>query len=125
MDTETKAISKSGDFKFLRKDFKVMEKLGEGTYGVVYLVRHRETRKKFAAKYIRNFTENSVHAKYVYREVAILSQLTKMGVSNCFTTPLHQIVLAGEPDSFNSLFLIMDKMETNLRSLLCDTTMQL
>ena len=74
------------------------------------MVRHRASKKEFAAKYIRNFTENLKLTESIYREIAILNQLTKMGKSNCFTTNLIEVVIAGEPESFNSLFLIIEKM---------------
>ena len=67
--------SKKAEMDFLREDYKIKEKIGEGTYGEVYLVRHRTTKKSYAAKYIKNFTHDLKLAEFAYREVAILSHL--------------------------------------------------
>ena len=42
---------------------------------------------------------------------------------NVFTTKLHEVVLAGSESSFNSLFLVMDYMPYDLRSLMQNTNL--
>ena len=99
--------------------------LGQGTYGTVFLVRHRKSKKEFAAKYIKEFARDLKLAEYTYREVAILSHLSKMGKANCFSTKLQELIIAGDPDNFESLFMIMDKMPYDLRTLLGNKSMVL
>ena len=55
-----------------------------------------------------------------YREVAILTHLSKMGSANCFSTKLKELIIAGHPENFSSLFLIMEKMPFDLKTLLAD-----
>jgi serine/threonine protein kinase len=50
--------SDTSELEYLRKDYKIKDKIGEGTYGLVYLVRHRTTKVEYAAKYIKNFTSD-------------------------------------------------------------------
>ena len=99
--------------------------LGEGTYGTVFLVRHRTSKKEFAAKYIKKFSRDDKLAEYTYREVAILSHLSKMGKANCFSTKLQEVILAGDPDNFESLFIVMERMPFDLRTLLGNKSMVL
>jgi mitogen-activated protein kinase 1/3 len=60
-----------------------------------------------------------------YREVAILTHLSKMGSANCFSTKLKQVVIAGQPQDFSSLFLIMDYMPFDLKNLLAKKNIML
>lgn len=48
-----------------------------------------------------------------------------MGKSNCFTTHLHKVVVAGEPESFDSLFLVMEYMPRDLKAVFNDEKMML
>lgn len=88
-------------------------------------VRDRETNKNYAVKYIKNFTRDSKLSEYTYREIAILAHLSKIGKKNCFTSKLHEIIICGEPEEFNSVFLVMDLMPGDLRSLLNNKKMAL
>lgn len=95
----------------------VINQLGSGAYGTVYEVKHRSSKKVYAAKYLKIFTCDSKLAQYTYREVAILKHLSNMGSANCFTSRLKEIVVAGDKDTFSSIFLVMEKMPLDLRSL--------
>lgn len=50
------------DLSFLRVDYKVKEKLGSGTYGDVFRVKHRTTKKEYAVKYICDFMKTNSYA---------------------------------------------------------------
>jgi hypothetical protein len=56
-------------------------------------------------------------AKLVAREIYIMRKLTEQA-QNIFTIKLHDIVLEGEPETFKSIFLVMDYGQKDLRSLL-------
>ena len=60
-----------------------------------------------------------------YREVAIMAHLSKMGKVDCFTIRLHKVIVAGDPETFSSLFLIMDHMPYDLKTVLVNDTMSL
>lgn len=110
-------MSKINEWEYVRKDYKIKEHLGTGTYGAVYKVKHRESKKEFAAKYIKDFINNDTVARYMVREIIILRKLTNMQ-SNIFSTQLYDILLAGDEDSFKSVFLIMELQSGDLKSLM-------
>lgn len=105
------------DWEYVRKDYKIKEHLGSGTYGAVYKVKHRETKKEYAAKYLKEFLNHEVVARMMVREITILRKLSKIK-SNIFSTKLYDIILAGSEDSFESVFLIMELQSGDLKSLM-------
>ena len=56
-------------------------------------------------------------ARMMVREITILRELSKVK-SNIFTTHLHDIILAGPDDTFESLFLIMELESGDLANLM-------
>ena len=52
-----------------------MGKIGKGTYGVVYKVKHKKSGKYFAIKKIIDAFQNLIDAKRTYRELNYLFQL--------------------------------------------------
>ena len=96
-----------------------------GSYGTVYLVKHKVSGEYFAAKHLRNFDQGTKLARMAYREVAILTHLSKIRSANCFISKLQQVIIAGHPERFSSLFLIMEKMPFDLKSLLANEEMVL
>ena len=105
------------DWEYLRKDYKIKEHLGSGTYGAVYKVKNRETKKEYAAKYLKDFLNHEIVARMMVREITILRKLSK-NKKNIFSTKLYDIILAGEEDSFDSVYLIMELQSGDLKSLM-------
>ena len=105
------------DWEYLRKDYKIKEHLGSGTYGAVYKVKHRETKKEYAAKYLKEFLNHPIVARMMVREITILRKLSKVK-KNIFSTQLFDIILAGDEESFESVFLIMELQSGDLKSLM-------
>lgn len=60
------------DWEYVRKDYKIKEHLGTGTYGAVYKVRHRTTKVEYAAKYIKDIFNHEVVSRMTVREIHIL-----------------------------------------------------
>jgi serine/threonine protein kinase len=106
---------------YVKKDYKLKEHVGSGTYGCVYKAKHRHTKQVFAIKYIKDFMKSDQHAKMVVRELVILRKLSKMK-NNIFTTKLRDIVLAGDEDNFEAIFLIMDYESQDLADLINSNT---
>ena len=50
-------------------------------------------------------------------------QLSKME-GNIFTTKIHDIVLGGDKETFESLFIIMDYVDKDLHKMMQDQTVQ-
>jgi serine/threonine protein kinase len=66
--------------------------LGEGSFGQVYLAKHRETGKKVAIKLIKNLQNSVYNAKKVLREIELLSKLSELS-ENIFTVKLLEVIL--------------------------------
>ena len=58
------------------------------------------------------------------REIDILRQLSQIK-DNIYTTRLHDVILAGDPDTFESVFLVMDYVEQDLAQLLKNNNINL
>lgn len=106
------------DLAFLRKNYRIKESIGSGAYGDVFRVKHRQTNKEFAVKYIRDFMRNETLARCAVREVTILRQLSQTPFGKVFTTELHDVVIAGDKDTFRSMFLVIDYVPQDMRTLL-------
>jgi serine/threonine protein kinase len=102
---------------YVKKDYKLKEHIGQGTYGCVYKAKHRHTKEVCAIKYIKDFMKSEQHAKMVVRELVILRKLTKMK-NNIFTTKLRDIIIAGTEDNFDAIFLIMDYESQDLADMI-------
>lgn len=59
----------------------------------------------------------------VIRELQLMIQLSKMD-GNIYTTKIHNVVLGGDKDSFESLFIIMDYVDQDLHQMIQDETME-
>lgn len=57
------------------REFEVLEKIGKGTYGIVYKAVNKKTKKIFAIKKIIDAFQNLIDAKRTYRELNYLLQL--------------------------------------------------
>jgi serine/threonine protein kinase len=107
------------DWDILRKTYKIKQSLGAGTYGTVAMVKHRQTKKIYAAKYLKNFMDSKYRSKMAVRELQLMIQLSNLK-NNGFSTKIYDIVLAGDKENFDSLFIVMDYVEQDLCSMIED-----
>jgi serine/threonine protein kinase len=61
--------------------------------------------------------ENDDHALLMVRELIILRKLSQIE-NNIYTTRLQDVILAGDADTFESMFLVMDYVEQDLAHLM-------
>jgi serine/threonine protein kinase len=61
--------------------------------------------------------ENDAHALVMVRELTILRKLSQIE-NNDYITRLHDVILAGDPETFQSMFLVMDYVEQDLATLM-------
>lgn len=54
-------------------EFKIVEKIGEGMFGKVYLVEEIQTKKLFAAKVIKDGYSNSDEQRKLFQEISSLA----------------------------------------------------
>jgi len=71
--------------------YKLLEMIGEGSYGLVMRARNRATREMVAIKYIECSFDHLLKSRVILREVSLLKQLTHME-QNIYTTRLLDIV---------------------------------
>ncbi len=83
------------------------DKLGEGTFGVVYLGTHILTKERVAIKIIeKRKLRNEIDKKRLEREISILKKLHHINIINLYTTieTKNQIYIIQEYASGKELF---------------------
>jgi serine/threonine protein kinase len=108
---------------YIKKDYRLKEVIGKGTYGEVFRAKHRVTKAQYAVKYLKNFMSEEGFQISAYREIYIMKELTKMKGCNVFTTKIHEVVLAGDEEDFKSLFIVMDYMPQDMRMMLTNKSL--
>lgn len=94
--------------KLVMDNFQKLEKIGEGTYGVVYKARDKLTKKLVALKKIRLETESEGVPSTALREIALLKELDHPNV----------IRLLDVVDSEQKLYLVFDYLTQDLKKLM-------
>jgi cyclin-dependent kinase 1 len=82
-----------------------LEKLGEGTYGVVYKARHKVTGEIVAMKKIRLEKEDDGVPSTAIREISLLKNIKHPNV-----VELKEVLY-----SINSLYLVFEYLEFDLK----------
>lgn len=85
--------------------YQKLEKIGEGTYGVVYKARDRESAETIALKKIRLEQEDEGVPSTAIREISILKELTHANVVG-FKDVVHQD---------NKLYLVFEYLDQDLK----------
>lgn len=88
--------------------FQKMEKIGEGTYGVVYKARERNTGKLVALKKIRPESENEGIPATTIREILLLKNLKHSTIID-----LIEVIHSDE-----KMYLVFEYVETDLKKLI-------
>ena len=82
-------------WKNVRKDYKLLEEMGQGSYGQVIKAMKRDTKQVVAIKLMKNIFLDSYQARKTLREIKILRKLSRIP-NNLFTTALVDIILPAE-----------------------------
>lgn len=88
--------------------FQKLEKIGEGTYGVVYKAREKETGKLVALKKIRPESENEGVPATTIREILLLKNLKHSTIIN-----LMEVIHSDE-----RMYLVFEYLDTDLKRLI-------
>lgn len=76
----------------IRGEYKLMDFLGAGSFGQVLRARRRRTGQVVAIKLILNPFRDPYEARKMFREIKILTQLSKM-TDNEFVTKLIDVIV--------------------------------
>ena len=99
------------------KDFLKIEKIGEGTYGVVYKARNQITGKFTALKKIRLESEEEGVPSTTVREISLLKELQHPNIVN-LEHVIHNAVHKPDQSCENELYLVFEFMQMDLRKYL-------
>lgn len=87
-------------------NFVKIEKIGEGTYGVVYKAKDKLTGKLVALKKIRLETESEGVPSTAIREISLLRELTHPNIVQLFDVV----------DGDNHLYLVFEFLQQDLKN---------
>ncbi|XP_077301533.1 uncharacterized protein LOC143922187 [Arctopsyche grandis] len=94
--------------------FQKLEKIGEGTYGIVYKAREKNTGKLVALKKIRPESENEGIPATTIREILLLKNLKHSTIIG-----LKEVI-----HSDDKMYLVFEYVETDLKKLIDDFSKQ-
>ena len=95
-------------------DYEKLNRVGEGTYGIVYRARHIKTKKIVALKRVRMDDEKDGLPISSLREINLLLKMKHKNI-----VELHEVVVGRRLDS---IFLVMEYVDQDLASLLDNMT---
>ena len=93
------------------KKFEVLQKLGQGAYGVVWKAIDRKTKQVVALKKVFDAFHNATDAQRTFREVMILQELN--GHEN-----IVRLLNVIKAENNKDLYLVFDYMETDLHAVI-------
>lgn len=82
-------------WKNLKGEYKLLEEMGQGSYGFVVKAMHKQTKQIVGIKLMKNIFGDVYQARKTLREIKILRKLSRIP-NNLFTTSLLDIILPAE-----------------------------
>ena len=79
-------------WKVVKDQYKLYDKLGEGSFGIVYKAKHLVTKQVVAIKMMSSIDRDNYMTRKVLRELIILRKLSEIE-SNLFTTKIVDVIL--------------------------------
>jgi mitogen-activated protein kinase 1/3 len=106
-------------WSIVKKEYKLIHRLGKGSFGEVVRAQSIATNKACAIKYVKCDFKNIVQCRNILRELSILRQL-KCEAENVFTIDLIDIKVHGDANSndLKGIFLISDFIDNDLNKLM-------
>ena len=95
-------------------DYRSIEMIGFGAYGVVCRVNNIHTNKRVAIKRISNIFDNRILAKRTYREIKILQHFSHdniIAIRDLFT-------ISEDISNYRDVYIVFDLMETDLNRII-------
>lgn len=92
------------------EDYEWVSILGTGSYGSVWLGRHRKSGKQVAIKQIKGIFDNETDWKRILREIKLLRRL-----DHPYIIKLYDIVEPQNFDDFTDLYLVLELADSDLK----------
>ena len=94
-------------------DYECISLLGTGSYGSVWMGKHRRSGKQVAIKQIKGVFDNETDCKRILREIKLLRRL-----DHPYIIKLYDIVEPTDFDNFNDLYLVLELADSDLKKVL-------
>lgn len=104
-------MSRSLTVPGLPSRFRVIKKLGSGSYGSVYAAKDTKMNRIVAIKVIENLFDDLIDAKRVLREICLLRQMNSPHI-----VKMLECNYIGRKNQFNSIYVVMEYHQKDLRS---------
>ena len=108
-------INLEKEFSEISQKYKILNLIGEGSYGIVVKAINKKTNKTCAIKKLKNIISDSINSKRLLREINIFRQLSEY--PNKYIIQLYDIIIPNEK-LVNSIYLIMEYCDLNLFQLI-------
>ena len=112
-ETEPTLYELQRDFP-LGPEYEPLKQVGKGSYGTVVLANHLPTGKKVAIKKLEEIFLYVQDAKRLTREILMLRHLSQ----HRNIAKILDIILLEDPSNFNTLYLVFEYVETDLRKVM-------
>ena len=120
---EQKKSNLSKHWKIVSGQYKLLNVLGEGTFGKVIQARHRVTKQDVAIKFINTKFEKQSECRNILREISILKQFSQMN-ENIFVSKLYEVIVASEDrvslKDAQGIFIVMEYVPNDIKKLLLE-----
>ncbi|CAO2818086.1 unnamed protein product [Amaranthus hypochondriacus] len=93
--------------------YKKLNKISEGSYGIVYKARDEESGEIVALKKMKLGDQREGFPIYYLREINTLVSLNHPSIVN-----VREVVVDDSPDGFDSIYMVMDHVEHDLKALM-------
>ena len=105
--------------EYISKDYEVVSKAGEGTFGQVFKALHINTKEEVAIKVLGNIFQSDYQARQLIGELQILRKLSSIK-SNVYTTQLFDVIVPDFDDTkdITCIIMVMNYVETDLKKVL-------
>lgn len=93
--------------------FRLIKKLGAGSYGSVYAAKDTKTNRVVAIKIIEHLFDDLIDAKRVLREICLLRQMNSPHI-----VKMLECNYLGRKKDYNSIYIVMEYHQRDLRSMI-------
>jgi mitogen-activated protein kinase 1/3 len=117
---EDKKPKLNSKWKQLKGKYKLINIIGEGTFGQVVQAKERDTGANCAIKFIQTDFKDTNSVRNIIRELQILRQFSMME-QNIFVTKLLDVQISNKTNNLNEaegVFIVMEYVAHDIRSML-------